>query len=311
MTVLARILFATSAAVALAPPGVEPAAGGAPTGLFDPSALATEGAVLTLRAPSSLMIRVPAGTFVMGSTGDDVISALLDCQREPGGDRCEPNLFANEGPLHRVTLSAFWLDRTEVTVGDYARCAAAGRCRALPLGEGARRFDRDRFPASLVTWDEARAYCEYRGARLPTEAEFERAARGLGGRRFPWGDLYNTHASNHGRLAWQTTDASDGFAELAPVGSFSSGRTPDGFVDLAGNVSEWVADRYAPEYEEADAVDPQGPSIANSAPARVVRGGSYRSAPPWLRGAAREAQEAGTRRPWVGFRCARSARSPG
>jgi formylglycine-generating enzyme required for sulfatase activity len=75
-------------------------------------------------------------------------------------------------------------------------------------------------------------------------------------------------------------------------------------------VSEWVADRYAPEYDEADAVDPQGPSIANSAPARVVRGGSYRSAAPWLRGAAREAQEAAARRPWLGFRCARSARPP-
>jgi sulfatase modifying factor 1 len=311
MTFVARVLFATSAVVALAPPRVEPAAGSVTTEGFDTRTMATEGAVLTLPAPASQMIRVPGGTFVMGSTGDDVVSALLDCQREPGGDRCEPNLFANEGPLHRVTLSSFWLDRTEVTVGAYARCAAAGRCRVLPLGDGARRFDRDRFPASLVTWDEARAFCEYRGARLPTEAEFERAARGLGGRRFPWGDLYNTHAANHGRLAWQLTDASDGFAELAPVGSFAAGRTPDGFLDLAGNVSEWVADRYAPEYDEADAVDPQGPSIANSAPARVIRGGSYRSAAPWLRGAAREPEEAGARRPWVGFRCARSARPPG
>ena len=310
MSVLVRIVCATSAVVALAPPRVEPAASSAAPNVLDTAARATSDAWLTLRAPASPMIRVAAGTFVMGSTGDDVVSALLDCQREPGGDRCEPNLFANEGALHRVTLSAFWLDRMEVTVGDYARCAAAGRCRALPLGEGARRFDRDRFPASLVTWDEARAYCEFRGARLPTEAEFERAARGLVGRRFPWGDLYNAHASNHGRLAWQATDASDGFAELAPVGSFAAGRTPEGFLDLAGNVSEWVADRYAPEYDEADAVDPQGPSIANSAPARVVRGGSYRSAAPWLRGAAREPEEAGTRRPWIGFRCARSARTP-
>ncbi len=306
-----RALVAASTIIAVAPPhrdGREHAAHG---DAAEHGTVGAEAGVLTLKAPGSAMILVPAGSFVMGSTGDDVVAALLDCQREPGGDRCEQNLFANEAPLHRVTLSAFWLDRTEVTIGDYARCVATGRCRALPLGQGATRFDHDRFPASLVTWEEAKTYCEYRGARLPTEAEFERAARGVGGRRFPWGDLYNAHASNHGRLAWQATDPSDGFAELAPVGSFPAGRTPDGFLDLAGNVAEWVADRYAPEYEDADATDPQGPPLASSTPARVVRGGDYRSAAPWLRGAAREAEEPGTRRPWIGFRCARSARRSG
>jgi formylglycine-generating enzyme required for sulfatase activity len=257
------------------------------------------------------MILVPAGTFVMGSTGDDVLSALVDCQHEPAGDRCEGTQFADESPPHRVTLSAYFLDRTEVTVAEYGRCVAAGRCRALPLGDGARRFDRPNYPASLVTWDEARTYCAFRGARLPTEAEFERAARGTSGRRYPWGELYNSHASNHGRLAWQPTDDKDGYAELAPVGSFPSGRTPDGFLDLAGNVSEWVSDRYAPQYDDSDVTDPQGPRETSGAPARVVRGGSYESAAPGLRGAARQAEEPGTRRPWIGFRCAKSLRSRG
>jgi formylglycine-generating enzyme required for sulfatase activity len=308
MSFVARLLFATSAAVAVLPPGQGQREGTSPGVAVERAVVGDRPSVLSLRAPGSPMILVRGGTFVMGSTGDDVMAAILDCQREPGGDRCDQSLFANEAPLHRVTLSPYWLDRLEVTVGDYAQCVTAGRCRALPLGEGASRFDSARFPASLVTWDEAKTYCEYRGARLPTEAEFERAARGVSGRRYPWGDLYNAHASNHGRLAWQSTDASDGFAELAPVGSFPSGRTPEGFLDLAGNVGEWVADRYAPEYDEPDAKDPQGPSVSNSAPARVVRGGDYRSAAPWLRGAARAAEEPSTRRPWIGFRCARSAR---
>jgi formylglycine-generating enzyme required for sulfatase activity len=304
-----RAVFATSTVVALNAPHLEPGDLALPAAPPEKSVVADDSVVLTLRAPASTMILVAGGSFVMGSTGDDVVAAVLDCQSEPGGDRCETTLFANETPLHKVTLSAYWLDRTEVTVGDYARCAATGRCRPLPLGEGARRFDKPEYPASLVTWDEARIYCEYRGARLPTEAEFERASRGAVGRRYPWGNLYNAHASNHGRIAWQMTDATDGYAELAPVGSFPAGRTPDGFLDLAGNVSEWVADRYAPEYEDAEAVDPMGPAVTASTPARVVRGGDYRSAAPWLRGAAREFQEPSTRRPWLGFRCARTAKT--
>jgi sulfatase modifying factor 1 len=310
MSALLRALAVTTTLVALTPPRPAYRTSSAGPAAMESGPAGERPEVLTLREEGSQMILVPAGSFVMGSTGDDVMAALLDCQREPGGDRCEQNLFANEAPPHRVTLSAYWLDRTEVTVGQYARCAAVGRCRRLPLGQGASRFDHDRYPASLVTWDEARTYCEYRGGRLPTEAEFERAARGFNGRRYPWGDLYNGHAANHGRLAWQTTDASDGFAELAPVGSFPAGRTPEGFLDLAGNVSEWVADRYAPEYDDAEVKDPQGPSIASSTPARVVRGGDYQSAASWLRGAARGAEEPGTRRPWIGFRCAKSARRP-
>jgi len=282
--------------------GFDPWAGGK-----GPAERALTGGVTTLRAPASTMIRVPKSTFFMGSTPTEVLEAVLECTHEPLGDRmrCNEMLFSNELARHKVTLSAYWLDRTEVTVRAYQRCVALHRCRPVPYSRGATRFDRPHFPVSLVTWQDARDYCRFRGGRLPTEAEWERAARGVTGRRFPWGNLYNSHVSNHGRLGQSPADAGDGYAELAPVGSFPSGRTPDGFLDMAGNVSEWVNDRYADSYPEARAVDPRGPKT-NAGGERVIRGGSYQSGVPWLRGTVRLAADPGVRRPWIGFRCART-----
>lgn len=207
-----------------------------------------------------------------------------------------------------MSLSGFYLDRTEVTVADYEACTRVGRCKAPPYELGARRFQQPSFPVTLVSWEDAQRFCEFRGARLPTEAEFERAARGATGRRFPWGDYANGHRANHGRLGLDTSDAADGFAELAPVGSFRAGRTPDGFLDLAGNVAEWVQDRYATQYPSEEVSDPQGPDAATATGARVVRGGSYESPLALLRGAARGALLPTERRPSLGFRCARSQR---
>jgi formylglycine-generating enzyme required for sulfatase activity len=252
------------------------------------------------------MIRVPASTFSMGSTVTDVLDAVAMCAREPLGHRCREELFSDELSRHRVHLSSFWLDRTEVTVKEYRRCAELGHCRALHLTDGARRFDRPRYPATFVSWEDARDYCRFRGARLPTEAEFERAARGTRGRRYPWGNIYNSHASNHGRLGLDTSDAGDGFAELAPVASFPAGSTPEGFLDLAGNAAEWVADRYVPGYAESAVVDPKGPPSVLGTAGRVVRGGHYGSAAPWMRGAARGSADPTTKSPHIGFRCARS-----
>jgi formylglycine-generating enzyme required for sulfatase activity len=152
---------------------------------------------------------------------------------------------------------------------------------------------------TFVNYDDAEAYCRFRGARLPTEAEYERAARGVSGRIYPWGTLYNARASNHGQLAALPNDPADGYAELAPVGVFPAGKTPEGVLDLAGNVAEWVADTYRERYG-----DPRTPAGGAE---RVVRGGSFESAAPFLRGAARRGVARGTVSPTIGFRCARSA----
>jgi formylglycine-generating enzyme len=268
--------------------------------------VALSGGLAILRARGSQMIRVPASEFMMGSTSAEVVDAAVLCEHEPLAANCDERSFADEQPPHRVTLSGFFLDRQEVTVAEYQACVRVGRCQALPYARGARRFEQPTFPVTLVTWDDARAFCAFRGARLPSEAEFERAARGPNGRRFPWGQLPNDHLANHGRLGLDLSDDTDGFAELAPVGSFSSGRTPDGFLDLAGNAAEWVQDRYAPQYPEQAVSDPSGPDAALATSGRVVRGGSYESPLAWLRGAARGAFLPSERRPSLGFRCARS-----
>ena len=274
-----------------------------------PAEQALTGGIVSLRSPGSLMIRVPTTTFRMGSTQAETLEAAAECAREPYGFRCNDTTFADEMPAHEVELSAYWLDRTEVTVSAYSRCVRLRRCKAPPFAQGGKRFDQPSYPVSLVTYDDAVAYCKFRGARLPSEAEFERAVRGEQGRRFPWGDLYNVRAANHGRLGWDVTDPRDGFAELGPVGSYAAGATPEGFLDLAGNAAEWVEDRYMARYAAGRQKDPRGPAAPPAGSERVVRGGSYAQAGPWLRGAARRFQEPGLRRPFLGFRCAQSARA--
>jgi len=274
-------------------------------GAVEPLPAWLAGRVVTLKAPEPSMIRVPAGSFVMGSSLKAIMAAAELCQRQAPSEVCRPRAFADEQPLHTVELSSFWLDATEVSVADYERCVEQRRCTAPPYGEGALRFWKPDYPVSLVTWEDARAYCAWRGARLPTEAEFERASRGTSGRQFPWGDLYNSRLSNHGRYGVADTDASDGFEELAPVAAYPEGRTPDGFLDLGGNVAEWVFDRYGPAYPEQTVKNPEGPTAASSNVHRVVRGGHFKSAPVWLRGAARDSQAPGQRFPHLGFRCAR------
>jgi formylglycine-generating enzyme required for sulfatase activity len=262
--------------------------------------------VVTLHAPGPSMIRVPAGKFMMGSPLKSVIEAAELCQRDAPTGACRPRAFADEQPLHSVELATFWLDRSEVTVAAYERCVEQRRCKQPPYSQGAKRFYKPDYPVSLVTWEDAKQFCVWRGARLPTEAEYERASRGLSQRQFPWGDLYNSHVSNHGRYGVAETDARDGFEELAPVGSFPSGGTPDGFMDLAGNVAEWVFDLYSVRYPENATKNPTGPAASAKSRDRVTRGGHFKSAPVWLRGAARDSEPPGERLPQLGFRCAKS-----
>jgi len=249
------------------------------------------GAVVTLRAARSSAVYLRPLAIDMGSSDEEVLAALVRCKREPLPDRCDESTFASETPPHREHVAAFWMARTEVTVAEYARCVAVGRCGPAGFEGGGQRFQRPTLPVTLVTFDDAKRYCAFRGGRLPSEAEFERAARGATRRRYPWGQSWHPKLTNHGRLGVDATDASDGFAELAPVGSFPDGATPEGILDLAGNAAEWTDAAFTPDYGSP----PTGE--------RTVRGGSFASSAAFLRGAARVGKSPETREPTLGFRC--------
>ncbi len=269
--------------------------------------------VVQLRTPRAGRARVIGATFRMGSTELEGQGAVNMCEREVlrtfCGEAVLQNGFRAEGHAHAVTLSDFDLDRTEVTVAAYARCVSAGVCAAPAFPPGDFRYDRPTLPVSHVSWQDAVGYCAWADGRLPTEAEWELAARGPEGRQFPWGNAYNAHLCNHGALAQDETDASDGFVSLAPVGSFPDGATRAGIYDLAGNVAEWVWDLFDTDdqnfgYPETapgqPLVNPKGPTTG---PGHVFRGGSFAEGAAWVRGAARGKMSA-SRAPTVGFRCA-------
>lgn len=272
------------------------------------SVLGMDSTISVLRTPSPESILIRAGTFTMGSDEATILDAMATCRLEPAGredEACSPERFLHEYAPHQVYLSDFWIDRTEVTVARYRQCVAAGRCNEPPYASGGQRFDQPNFPVVFVTWGEAQTFCAWAGGRLPTEAEWERAAKGMNQRAYPWGNVYNPLLSNHGRLGWDPLDPGDGFLELAPVDSFIDGRTADGLADLSGNVEEWVSDYYATEFPKASALNPQGPERGDD---RVIKGGSFMSSRPWLRSSARAHEPPNVRRSVRGFRCARPHR---
>jgi formylglycine-generating enzyme required for sulfatase activity len=243
-----------------------------------------------------------------------------------GGARAGVATDPNAPAGVEVTVRSFWIDRTEVTAGAYARCVDAKGCPALVDGDTSEPAHTpactvgkpvfERHPANCVTYADAAAYCAWVKKRLPGEAEFELAARGPSGRAFPWGDEPPTpkhvnacdarcvdethrlfHEDSYENL-WADTSGDDGFGLTAPVGSYPAGASPYGALDLAGNVEEWVADAWG----ETPGVPPSDPQGAQ----RIVRGGSWDFSTVELFAANRRAEEAGTMRAaWLGFRCAR------
>jgi formylglycine-generating enzyme required for sulfatase activity len=245
-------------------------------------------------APASI-VWIPEGAFVMGADAVDVAFAVQLCQDEHEltlADECGPERFAHETPPARVYLARFGMDRTEVSRADYQRCVAAGACAPARVATDAPADAR--LPVVGIDAADAAAYCAFAGGRLPTEAEWEKAARGADDRRrFPWGEHYDGGLANHGRPPLRA-DASDGFVDLAPVGLFA-GASPYGLRDMAGNAWEWTASR-------PRAADVGGPD--RLADLRVVRGGSYLHPAVSLRVTARAWLSERSARADLGVRCA-------
>jgi formylglycine-generating enzyme required for sulfatase activity len=234
-------------------------------------------------ADGMIELYVPAGGFTMGSEESD-----------------------NESPGHYVYLDSFWIDRTEVTNARYRRCVDAGACdMPTTCDDGYPNYedeDKAQRPVVCVEWSQAEAYCAWAGARLPTEAEWEKAARGDDRRRFPWGDedptcdRVNTKDETTGNYC---------VGETIDVGSYPSGASPYGALDMAGNVWEWVADWYnAGYYAESPPMNPQGPDTGAN---KVLRGGCWEYSLPDVRAAFRNYDYPDLRRHNIGFRCAASA----
>jgi formylglycine-generating enzyme required for sulfatase activity len=323
------------------------------------TAAAGDGHVVRVERTPSREVFVPAGTFEIGVTDEEAQEAVDACRRlyeQPtlypirttsGTEMRFCDRYAEElaemSP-REVTLGAYAIDRDEVTVADYRKCVAAGACELDPLIDADPRYLRDEWPLVNVTWFEARDFCRWRGGRLPTEAEWEHAARGDDAREWPWGDAPRRDDFNHGKPRDEAMrdlertpvpvplqlmgdpDDSDGFAILAPPGSYPWGEGPYGTRDQAGNVAEWTADVRGLSddtlgYKGLSLVNPRRDlgehQMAESAP-RVVRGGSWRQPEEFARTNLRDPfhlDASGTtqliylpqqRLAHVGFRCARS-----
>jgi sulfatase modifying factor 1 len=238
----------------------------------------------------------------------------------PAVELARGDVEAGAPVLPRETVERFFLDTTEVSAEAYEGCVRAGACAAAKRAPGCTGGDarRAQHPINCVRWADADAYCRSVGKRLPTEAEWERAARGPEGRRFVWvGDFpppaltANLADSSAGRARpyWNVIPGyDDGVVETAPVDAFRGGdRTPEGVVQLAGNVAEWVADAWDADLAKRTPTQRAQLATQKGAKLRVVRGASFgEDRPLELRAARRQGLDAKAQSVHVGFRCARS-----
>jgi formylglycine-generating enzyme required for sulfatase activity len=193
-------------------------------------------------------------------------------------------------PAHPVTLSGYWIMQTEVTNGQYKLCVDAGACTA-PANDRWNQSEFSKHPVTEVNWQQANEYAAWAGGHLPTEAEWEMAARGTDGRIYPWGDEFT--GEDHLNYNFVTGDT-------MPVGSYPEGASPFGVLDMAGNVEEWIADWYAADaYANSPGENPTGPEDGEQ---RILRGGSYFSNRQAVRSTVREKAPPNSHFPSLGFR---------
>ncbi len=239
------------------------------------------------------MVWLPAATFQMGTTEAD------------------EDAMPGDMPQHAVKVAAFCMAKTETTVADYDACVGAGSCSAVLVVNNPHCntgvSGRSNHPVNCVDFAQATAYCEARGARLPTEEEWEYAARGAAGRKYPWGsappDTTRLNACDEGCMQLGLKidvmfETSDGWVSTAPPGSFPKGATPEGLQDMAGNVAEWTSGRDCP-YSEKSCADEK----------RITRGGGWDTGMrAGVTGWGRDfgARDPTTRVSGIGFRCAKT-----
>lgn len=223
-------------------------------------------------SPVPGMVAVPAGWFWMGANDG------------PKSSR----------PQHRVYLDGYLIDQTEVTRAAFAEFIEVGSLQESSWDAAQLRSSPD-LPVTGVMWQEAEAYCRWADKRLPSEAEWEKAARGTGRRSYPWGNRWDAAKSN---------TLESGIGDVVPVGSYPEGASPYGALDLTGNAAEWVADSFDPEYYTyAPDHNPPGPDIVMD---HVLRGGSYASPREHAAVYFRDSSHSARPNPRVGLRCAQS-----
>ena len=260
-----------------------------PANTLTPTPLPTEIA----DAKGVSMVLVPAGEFTMGSN----------------------NGLSNEQPVHQVYLDEFYIDKFEVSNGHYKDCVNANVCQLPIFTNSLTRPDYflnseyDNYPVIFVNWNMANDYCSWRGAKLPTEAQWEKAARGIDGRKYPWGNVFDETKGNICDVGcpedFADKSLDDGYIDTSPIGSYESGKSPYGVYDMAGNVWEWVADWYSDNYyKNSSLFNPLGSTLGES---RVLRGSAWNYFYDYARSSARYWNLPLNSYSTVGFRCASDA----
>jgi len=274
------------------------------------------------------MVYVPAGEFLMGLTENEAEAVWKEC-----GKDCERSWIFDEVPQHEVYLDSYWIYKTEVTNDMFATFVketqwetdaekagiswvnnqkteeweeTVGANWQRPAGENSNIEGKGNYPVVQVSWQDAEAYCEWAGGRLPTEAEWEKAARGTDGRKFPWGNEELTgerlnYCDTNCEFSSSDESENDGYSETAPVGNYPLGASPYGALDMAGNVWEWVQDWYAEDYYTNSPKDyPPGPTTGEE---RVLRGGAWSDPYLWIRTTDRGKSNPALSTNVTGFRC--------